>query len=384
MASSDLLAPAEGGLEDLPEIDGQPLEEEPALAASAGQPANAMLGEPEPTTPAAEPTSANGFDLRASLGNDLGFDLGGPEDSSLISPPSSQMPAGAVSPPSVEPLFGAQHAALGQLPLASPLVPSAGLAPLPSFTPPAPSAPLVQSAIPASGSDEAHAHQELAVAAEDLHKLANEPPRPTQGLGDLLGEMDFDLPPPPPAGGLASSGPSASKPTAAPSPVLPSLGAALTIPTLGPTLGAETSKAPAGKPGAPSFGAFKAAANPFAAAAKPAVTSPGAPVPPTTSAGVATSAPSSSVATTPLAAPPVAPSLATPTLAAPPLAEAASSAGLATQPSAGLDAHLREALSAALRSDAAPTTLPEGATRVAFNLARVLLKKGVVTLEDLL
>lgn len=348
MSSHDLsLANAD----DLPEIDGQPLEEEgpPALTAEA----NAVA------------PSAGAIDLRGSLGGDLGFDLGG--DDPIPNPPASGAMAGSgfvVAAPAALPINGAGASALPG---------TAALAPLPalpSFTsPPAGPAPMAEltelEAAPVTSP------RVIEEPAADLSALAAEAPKSSQeNLGDLLGEMDFDLPPPPAAGATAAA---PVKPVSA--MVAPALAMSSFASTGSPSPSASTPST--AKPGSPSFGAFKAAGNPFSKTVPaPVLTAPAPPI-----------------AAAPLPPAPVLPAAAHVTPVAPqavaaPLATLGLDLGAAIAEAVTAPAHTasdptRAALIAALRSPVAATALPQGAELVVWNLARVLVAKGLVSVDDL-
>lgn len=362
MSSHDLsLANAD----DLPEIDGQPLDEEaPDALAAAASPAAPATGD---------------FDLRGSLGGDQGFDLGGDD-------PMPGLPTGGVSNGFVALTSAAlpnQGAGASALPGTAALGP---LPSLPSFTsPPAGPAPMAELTeleaapiIPA-----APVHQE---PAADLSALAAEAPKSSQeNLGDLLGEMDFDLPPPPAAGGLAAAAP--AKPVSA--LVAPALATSSFASSPSPSPAVPSTA----KPGSPSFGAFKAAGNPFSkTAAAPVLAAPAPPIAAAPIAAVPVAA--VPVAAVPVAAvaPPAAAAIVSPAVgqhAAAPLSAlgldiGASIADAITAPSDPSSNPARAALVAALRSPVAATVLPQGADLVVWNLARVLVAKGLVSIDDLL
>jgi len=157
---------------------------------------------------------------------------------------------------------------------------------------------------------------------------------------DDLGGDDFDLPMAPPS--ASSGGGIQSK------PIVP------------------TSPPPQAKPlAAPSFGGFKPATPAFAVG--------GAPKP-------FGSAPQPIMQQPILQAPPVR-SIAPAPRPAEPLMDAKSFFGDASEPTATTEA---SALRAMLTDDEMPTSVPPEAGRLAFQLIRVLIKKGVITPDDLL
>lgn len=279
-------------LEDLPEIDGLPLEAEPP-AAFAALPELQTLPLPAAPLPAFAPAA--------------------------FAPAAS--PFASFAPPPA--------------------------APLPSFTPP-PAAPLPSFAAPAHAAAPAYTPPAPVAAASLEASLGGDD---MFSAKDLLGGEDFDLPPPPSGGGSQAM---VSKPmggfNAPPAPAKPMMS------PLGP-IGSPVSAAPAaasapsllGGVPAPSFGAFK---NPAPAFKPPA---------PFGSAAPATSAMTGSAPQAGLAKPDAAFSL----------AEVGQAANWA---------EVRQALTA----PQAPSKLGGDAGMLALHLCRALVKKGMISVDELL
>jgi hypothetical protein len=177
---------------------------------------------------------------------------------------------------------------------------------------------------------------------------------------DILGGVDFDLPAP-------GAAPSSPKPMAAPTPI------AAPKPIAPPAAAADGAKA-----GAPAF-AFKPATPAFASGGMPKPASP---------FGGGTPSPSPG-----FGAKPAAPLQSKP---APQQGQVdpkslfgdagdLGSLGADDSPAAAAPAKSSaEALRQALTAETAPAHVPPEALRLAFNLCRVLVKKGVITADDLI